>query len=539
MIQDMKGSIALCVLLVWALTAQAQPYWKTQYAFPEGDTVHVTCDGKKKVQYRYGLVYTTLNGKWNGDKVPLCYNLISLSGDWYVALDSSQENMPIFFADTAVHLGLGRNSVYRLVQNSWRVNCSVRDYVAVMLVERYEPTLGKYVIDTVDVTDESYEYCFCGNVYSGQIVGVVMGATLFNIANNAAIWARPRVEGDEGVAVIQARQEVIKRHDTTYYLPAEFQNRNVVFANHLMGKDSIETAHIEFVPTDTPSKQVRILVNMDAGMYLQPYTELRGSVYDTVTGARHLLSLQLDSHGAICLTPFIELVINNDMELVYRGGRVFLHGARACTMLQGNGRLVVAEGQHLVYGENGVGILAMRRGAGLGLETNASLEIGCMLLLADYFDARQGGEIEVVLRPGNELRFAPGAWVSNGFFDHGSVKLHVRLMGGRLDMGELDARSRELIRVTDHTVAQGLAAAAIYPNPSAGLFGLSYHDGLEGRLHWKLYGDKGQEVAEGTQAVGSWNNHLAFDLRHVDNGIYFMYLEGPAGLTVKRVAVLK
>jgi hypothetical protein len=524
---------------MWAGAAQAQPDWVNRYAFPEQDTVHVACGGKKKVQYRHAWVYTTLNGKWDGEKVPLCYDLTKLGKYWYVALEQGYENTPIFLADTAVGLAMGKDSVYRLVQDSWRINCSMRDYVAMMLVERYDPLMGKYVIDTVNVTDESNEYCFCGNVYSGRIRAVVVGAAPFNIGSGAALWARPVVQADGEVAVIRERQEVTLLHDTTYYLPYQLYNRNLVFSNHIMGKDSIETAYIDFEPEDSTGKQVRIVVNMNTGMYLQPYTELRGSVYDAATGARHLLSLQLDSQGTLCLYPIIELVINNNMELVYKGGRVFLHGQRACTMIQGNGRLIVDEQQHFVYGEKGEGILAMRPGAGLRLEAGASLEIGCMLLLADYFDLRQGGEIEVELHPGNELAFAPGAWVSNGFFEHGSVKLHVHLMGGVLDMHALDARSRELIRVTDHTVAEGLAEARIYPNPGAGSFRLIYQDGLGGMLHWRVYGDKGQEVAAGSQDVGSWNNEIQFDLGHLDNGVYSMYLDSPSGPLVKRVVVMR
>ncbi|MBI1184033.1 T9SS type A sorting domain-containing protein [bacterium] len=526
----MKSAYFTLIIILWgAAFAKAQLQQTLLHEFNTDDTVSISCNGAKRLQYAHLEVYTTDNGQWNGAKKPLCYELAKsngLFGNWAISLNDSLSDKFIFISDTALNIPLQKDSVYQLNDYSWRKNCRVRDYVVMMLVERFDTTQRGYVVDTVNLTGLN-SYCLCGNKYSGKIISIVMGIKPYDISLGAYALGSYASYIQRNVAVIFDTVSAVRGADTFYMvdIPAyDFAQNNIVFSNRDTNKFSTELQIIEAVPRDNPSRRVSINFIAHGGVFFQPYTALKGSVFDTVTGQRHRMQITLDG-GNLCVWPYAELVIDDDNILKYQSGNIALNGKNACTMLRDRGKLVLGANSHLSYGSPKQGILGLKPGATIEFEQGAGLTINNMLLLSDYWEAPNGGEIDIYLYQGNQLIFNEGAFVSNGPFAPGSVTLNIHLKGGLLDMQHLDEQSKSLINVVEYALYQPIGNLQLYPNPTNGMLYGSFSSEAGAAITWQLFSLNGRQVMSGNLSGNSLNHQMAIDMSHLFAGVYQLVLQ--------------
>jgi hypothetical protein len=369
------------------------------------------------------------------------------------------------------------------------------------------------------------EYCYCGNKFYRNIKALYVGVTTWDITSNAYVVSRAGLGYQQRVKVVtDSLHTNIKFNDSLYGFDYWSRNRNFVFANpdtNLLS-DKVNTITIE--PYEQVNSRVTIEAEFMTGVFVQPFVNIKGGIYDTLKNIRHKLNLHLIDSNVCFQHVFIELVFNGDDELHFYKNKVQHRYSRSCLMFEQQAKLIVEKDGHLEFGNNGNGILAVKPGASIVLEPNADLTINGQLALLDYKDWIQGGHVDVHLKPGNKLTFGEGATVSNRIFEHGSVKLHVYMEGGELDLSNLDEKSKELIVIYNSVPERDpypFYYVNPFPNPTNGKFEMEFSSDSSGVLSWQLSDLKGNDIQEGVYPINSYS-YLEFDLTGHRPGVYIL-----------------
>lgn len=490
-------------------------------------------DGEK--DYLQNLsVYTVDGSDWQGAKehehLPVREGYYKHWGSGPI-LDTSMEGLHVFFVDTTLNTPFERDSVYDYDELVYRKNCRTDMAIRLLMVEKYDTVKKVYIVDTMDITDTA-NICYCADKYYGNVKGLVLGFRVSDITNPAHLvaWSyfmKPR----HPITVVQ--DSVGANHilsDSLHSYGDErrrFDIGNIVFSNPDTTLDGRDTHVISIVPYGKVQKRITIRLDIYGGVFIQPLTVLKGGVFDSVTKQRHRLVLNL-MWGNICVSPIVELVIKDDDVIRCSGGNISLAGQRSCMMLRDQGALEIGSEQHLEYGSSGIGILGIKPGATIRFDHGARMTIDNKLLLADYWSTRAGGEVNVTLGPGNELKFGEHASVTNGPFDHGSVVMNIHLKGGRVNLDHLDNKSRELINLVYYDeFSEGLEEAELYPNPAKTKLHLSFRSDGVSQVQATIFHNNGEAVYTETSSVYEDVNTLSFDVSDLDRGVYLLYLKSP------------
>lgn len=525
----------LCIILFTAFSALGQRYSKLIYSFNTADTLTETRNGVTGLFYKHLEVYSTSNNLWNGPRLNVVYPVTEGSEsweDWIVELDNSHEDQFIFLLDTNVQIPLKKDSVYDLQDLSWRKNLRIRDRIQLMVVEKFDTTSGSFKPDTVDLS-KSKDYCLCGTKYDGKIIALLQGVQPYDITTGAYIYSKPSIYQDSVVMVINDSikadgpvNDSVHAVDPSWF---KFGHLNTVFSNPDTNKYNTDTHLIEIHPFIPVNRRITIQMNTYGGVFLQPHTELVGSMYDSVNQIRHKVDISIED-GEVCVPAVVELVIKDENGLRLNGGQIALKSQRSCTMIRDKARLIFGENQDVTYGTDGIGILGLKPGCSVLFEKNATFTIDNMLLLSDYWEAQEGGSIDITLHEGNALAFGSSALVSNGPFEHGSVVLNIHLKGGSVDLEHLDGKSLELINIIDYSKLASDENIVLYPNPTSGLVNWSFKAQRAETAMVHVYDTKGRIVYSSSITIEDGINSQQIVLEHLAKGAYYLKLES-ASLT--------
>lgn len=528
----LRTTSLLTLLLLLAPRVNAQfPLEKLLYSFNTDSVVTETYQSEQVMFYKDLQVYRTQNDAWDGPRLPDRFPVIEGSNPWenkVIPLDSSLEDSFVFILDTNVNLTLEKDSVYDLSQLSWRFNCRVKNFKQLMIVERFDTSVADFVLDTVDVTYHR-NYCFCGNRYNGRIRSILQAVQPYDISEGAYIYAEPQVIRQQKPHIISdsIKADHIATNGVHYialYNLSPLQ-RPVVMAHPSSNPYNTDSHFIELYPATSVSERVTINMTSYEGFFMQPHVGMVGSMFDSSQNIRHKLIINL-ADGHLCLTPVSELVIKEDNELHLNGGEIALKGQRSCTMIRDQASLVIGANQDARYGHNGIGILGLKPGCKVEFEQDASFTIDNMLLLSDYWETLEGGEIDITLNKGNRLSFGSSAWVSNGPFAHGSVTLNIHLKGGTVHLEELDAKSLELINLVYYEGENAQETLHLFPNPSTGLVRWSLNSSTTETASFDIIDSKGRSLRNENVSLHEGTNTQTLDLSELPRGLYFLRLEG-------------
>jgi len=525
--------VLLCILLFTTGSVIGQRYSRLIYSFNTADTITETRHGVKALFYKYLQVYSTSNNLWNGPKLKTVYPVAEGSQsweDWIVKLDKSHEDQFIFLLDTNVQIPLKKDSVYDLQDLSWRKNLRIRDRIQLMVIEKFDTASGTFKPDTIDLSG-SKDYCLCGTKYDGKIIALLQGVQPYDITSGAYIYSKPSIYQDSVVMVIKdsIKADAVTNDSLHIVHPSwfKFGHLNTVFSNPDTNAYNTDTHLIEIHPHTPVNRRITIQMNTYGGVFLQPHTELVGSMFDSTERIRHKLDLSIED-GEVCVPAIVELVIKDENGLRLNGGQIALKSQRSCTMIRDKARLIIGEGQDVQYGENGIGILGLKPGCHWLFEENAKFTVDNMLLLSDYWETLEGGSIDITLHKGNTLTFGPSAWVSNGPFAHGSVMLNIHLKGGEIDLQHLDSKSLELINIIDYSKLASDERMVLYPNPTSGIVNLSFKAPSTETAWVTIYDTKGSIAYRNAINIESGINSQQISLSHLLPGAYCLKLESPS-----------
>ncbi|MFY0673658.1 MAG: T9SS type A sorting domain-containing protein [Bacteroidia bacterium] len=505
---------------------------KQFYEFNIEDVEDKDCNGQTVSIYKHLDVYLTKNDKFYGERdTTICFQRKEISVNGFpnaVKINSALEERMIWIADTAIDIPFKKDSILQLLDNSFRRNCRIRDNERWMLVEVFDTTLKQYVIDTMAL-NTGFDYCYCGNKFYRNIKALYVGVKPWDITADAYVVSKAGLAYQQRVKVItDSIHTNAKYNDSFYTFDYWSRKRNFVFANPDTNLLSNKVNTITVEPYEAVDKRVTIDAEFVTGVFVQPFVNIKGGIYDTLNNIRHKLNLFIMDSSICFQHHFIELVFNGDDELHFYNNQIHHRYSRSCLMFEQKAKLIIEKDGHLEFGNEGKGILAVKPGASIELEPNADLSINGQLALLDYKDWIQGGHVEIYLRPGNTLTFGEGASVSNRVFEHGSVKLHVYLEGGELDISNLDEKSKELIVVYNSApefVLSSLDQVNPYPNPTNGQFFMEFTSDASGILNWYLYDLKGNQIEDGFYSIKNGYNNLTFDIKENRSGVYILSLD--------------
>lgn len=536
----LKIAVHTSLLFFCINASNAQDRHALLYSFNTDSTVLDSNDSSIRY-YKDLQVYSTINGLWDGEKRSTQFPVIEGTESWeswVVPIKTDLEDEFIFVLDTNINIVLEKDSVYDLEQLTWRVNCRVRDYQQLMIVEKFDTSLRAFTLDTVDVTDNR-NYCFCGTKYNGRITAILQAIQPYDITKDAYLYTRPELKRylNPRVVMDSIKADFIG-NDSVHYVDilwGKYPYRSVVMSNPSKDPYSTDTNFIEIHPFSPVKERVTVSLISYGGLFIQPHTEIVASMFDSATQTRHKLILDLES-GSFCLPIFIELVIKDDNELHLNGGNIALKGKRACTMIRDQASLVIGAEQEVKYGQDGIGILGLKPGCKVLFEEQASLTIDNMLLLSDYWETLEGGEIDITLRDGNELSFGPSGWVSNGPFAHGSVRLNIHLKGGTVNLEHLDAKSLELINLIHYDDELSNVPLALYPNPARDLTSLSFTAMLSESVQVQVIDAKGRLMYSAQMDISEGRNTVQLETAQLPKGLYLVKIESTSNTQTARLS---
>lgn len=530
----MRHTITLLLLLGVSLfnNIHAQDYL---YQFDVDTLVSSTCKQGVITKYKNIDVFITENDRFYGEKdTNFCFNVRATSGfpiENMVELDSSMEGRMVFFADTGLNIPFVKDSVLEYIDLSYRRNCRIAQNERWILVESFDTTIGNFIIDTIPLSPY-YGHCYCGNKYYRNIKAMIVGAGFYDITENALAGSKATLDFRNDVKVVRDSLRMILRINDSLQIIEDFfdfRDSNLVFSNPDTNKYSNKVHTISVEPIKPVVKRNTLDVTLYSGVFLQPFVEIKGGVFDSLSNTRHKLILRFIDSNLCFQHQLIELVFNGDDEAHFNNTQVSHKSQRSCMMFEQNAKLVVEENGHFEFGTDGNGILAMKPGAKIVLEKNAKISIDGQLALLDYMSWIKGGTIDIHLKEGNELYFGKNATISNRVFENGSVMLNVYLEGGQLDLRHLDAQSRNLINVIDEKeplqMAPGFENARVYPNPSSGNFNIEFALEEPGEIIWQLSDIRGNQIEMGSLNGKEGFNQIAlsFDVHRM--GVYHLSFE--------------
>ena len=490
------------------------------------------------------MVYAVDGGDWQGNKekehIPVKKSDREISG-WGPIVDKGMEGLHVFFVDTTIDLPFKRDTVYDYQEFSYRRNCQTDEAVRLLLVEKYDTAKKAYFVDTMNITDTA-DICFCADKYYGNVKGLVVGIRVHDIGDSAEIASKSYFGRSYQIEVIKESLKADRvESDSLHGYGHDFfreNNGNIVFSNPDSSLDGRDTHVISILPYEAVKKRISIELSINTGVFVQPFTELKGGVFDSVTNERHRLILNLID-GNICVSSLAELVIKDDDIIKCNGGNISLSEQRSCVMLRDEATLEIGPQQHLEYGKLGKGILGLKPGATIHFDQGARMTIDNKLLLSDYWSTKAGGEIDITLGPGNELNFGEYASVTNGPFEHGSVIMNIHLKGGRANLGNLDEKSRELINLVYYDeFSREMESTELYPNPAQTELNLSFKSETTSQVQATIVQSNGKVIYNEPIAVFEDVNTLTFDVSGLEQGIYLLHLKS-SGKAVSKTFLIR
>ena len=233
-----------------------------------------------------------------------------------------------------------------------------------------------------------------------------------------------------------------------YYLNGLFGPSYLVMYEDSTYPDVSHPSYLDISPSPNVAVSSTVTLTLDeyATMVFQPYAQFRGGLVAGSDSVRH--NFVFVNSGDLCMSnQFVELVFGAGNSYVHAGGHVDMDGRYSCFAFRNGSTLKVTDGIRFNYGKKGSGILALRSGCTVDIGHDAMLVIHNMMDIKEDLGITEHRDVELTLRDGARLVFAPGSRVHNANSIGQACKLVVRLDGGSIDISRLSPEDREKVVV--------------------------------------------------------------------------------------------
>lgn len=324
------------------------------------------------------------------------------------------------------------------------------------------------------------------------------------------------------VQLTQALMPTYQADQYQYYLPGFFGPSYLVMYEDTTYPDAAHPSYLEVSPSPNVAVASTVTLTLEeySTMVFQPYTQLRGGLVAGSDSVRH--DLVFVNSGDLCMSnQFVEVVFNPGSSYVHAGGHVDMSGRNACFAFRSGSTLSVPDGMRFDYGSMGAGILALRSGCTVDLGRDATLYIHNMMDIKEDIGVIVHEDIELTLRDGARLVFAPGSRLHNGNSIDQACKLVVRLDGGSIDISGLSPEDREKV-VVIHLPTTDLPSPLLTGNVLSGDGTLQLAMREAGTVDILVTDLLGRTIMRWQQAVGEGNNRIPFASGSLASGQYVL-----------------
>lgn len=292
-------------------------------------------------------------------------------------------------------------------------------------------------------------------------------------------------------------------------------------------------SYIDIYPPDTTTTTTMKEINLNGygteSLQYAPGAALRGGLIAGSDTLRHQLNIALGDF-AICM-PLLEVTIAERVSLIMGSGSVYLGGVNSCLSVRDGGRFVVTEGAEVVYGQEGIGMLAFQSGSNLVLEPNSTMIMNSQLVLVDNYLTEEK-QMYVDLQPGSKFIFSETAGLMQKKFANGYLMLNVYMNGGEIDESHLSAEERLLINKIYPEVSPYLAEnIRIVDNPIMDKLTFELVVDDEQSIDWQIIGIDGKLYKQASSIMTKGRNNKEINVADLNNGVYILTVQTPKGNT--------
>lgn len=289
------------------------------------------------------------------------------------------------------------------------------------------------------------------------------------------------------------------------------------------GPDSVSLLPLNPEPNSTEQEWINFIIDDYYSMVFQPFTQLIGGFVEGSDSIRHHYNL-VNNGADLCMFVIIEFQFTGDNGYIHNRGDIEFHGTAGCMMFRHGGHLEVGEGAYLQYGDGGEGILALGNRAKVHLKEGSTLAIDNLVQILDNVQSFDE-QIKVDLQPGSLLTFGKNAQLMRPTDSDGSQIINVFMNGGSIDMSNLSAPEKSLIRLIypeSLSDPQEELKISLFPNPAGDWITCRVDSKMDALIQFDIYDARGQLIKSEKRSVFEGINDLAFSLSDMSEGVYVL-----------------
>lgn len=497
-----------------------------------------TIDAYSKIR-----MYSTLNDEWDGPlDSSLCYSLVQIGNNWrFPSSDIPMDRSAFFEMSLDSPLTLDTSTVY-MVWPLFHYLCSPFGCASVhlSLVMPDSSGNGITVANSELIYNSQYDtpICFPTEKNLDQSMnGIIYEFGRINENNNLYLYT-PLVESHwYGTQIIP--------QTTGEYLGG--WSPKLIRYWHDVYPTADSLSYTDVVPLGNPldSTVAQLYIDFQSSLHFRNHTALRGSLVNGSDSIRHGLEVILQ--GNLCLIPFVEVQWEGGNNLVIDGGELDLHGATSCHMFGRGGRLKILSDSEFHYGHNGIGLLALRTGARIEIESGAELIIGGSVFMYEYGTETEPQQIYLELVEGAKLTFAEGSSLSNQYSIDGTMRLNIYMLGGELDLSGLSEAEIQLINLIYDTSGVGINdeltafdGLMIYPNPTVDNLHFTCNIEKGTSLNYEIFDLSGKLTLQNSLITKKPDSdRFSVDVSALISGMYTLFLTNESGEIISRQKFIK
>lgn len=493
----------------------------------EFDTT-TTVDVYSKVRF-----YSTLDDTWNGElDSSFCYSLVQNGSFWTFPTSTVPIGRSVFCEmELDSTFPLDTSTIY-LTRSIFGYGCSTQGCETIRLMIDIPDSTGSDTISVLtELVFEGYENEIC--FPTQKIQGQRLSRAIYEFHSLG-----------ETIDIYLGNATVHEHYDGTQIIPQTTYG-NINWGPHLVRywheiyptADSL--SYTDVMPSGNPTDSVLIewYVPEFASLHFQDYTALRGALVDGSDSIRHGLDVILE--GNMCVT-WVEVLWEGGTHLVVDGGTIGFHGTKGCNLFGHGGGLKVKRGTEFHYGNDGVGMMALKTDAKIEIEPGAHLIIDGPVFIYEYGTDSVPQQLYMDLPVGARLTFAEGSSLSNQYSLDGSMHLNIRMLGGELDLSGLNDEERKLINlIYEEPSPRTWENLTIYPNPSIVSTTLLWVASDKGEIiQYELVDMSGKLIHSGSfVTTDQGHNRFELNLNSLKSGTYTIRLMNGEDVLARRKIV--
>lgn len=473
-------------------------------------------------------MFSTTDDTWYGPlDSSLCYSLTQNGNNWSFPTASVPVDRSVFFEltlDSA--LTLDTSTVYLTEPLLYGISVEVH-----FRLDMPDSSGTNTVSTLIDMSFDQFESVICfptQKILGQRISGIIYEFHSLGSSSNAYV----------------SSPNLVPHWDGTHIIP-QFTESTINWGPHLVrywhetypAADSISYTDVQPWGNPTDSTLIELYVPEYASLHFQDYTSLRGALVDGSDSVRHGLDVILN--GNMCIT-WVEVLWEGGTHLVIDGGTVGFHGTKGCNLFGHGGGLKVKSGTEFRYGNDGVGMMALKTDAKIEIEPGAHLIIDGPVFMYEYGTDSEPQQLYMDLPVGARLTFAEGSSLSNQYSLDESMHLNIRMLGGELDLSGLNDEERKLINlVYEEPSPRTWENLTIYPNPSIASTTLLWVASDKGEvIQYELVDMAGKLMRSGSfVTTNQGHNRFELNLSSLKSGTYIIRLMNEEDVLARRKIV--